>query len=148
MPLVLLGLNNSISDDSNFSAAQIVYSRQLAIPNCIFDKHFDLADYSLLERIFTRNSAYVPRELRTCAHVWLQRGTSASNLQRPYAGPYKVFDRNCDNHTMRIFIDSHLETVAMERVKPAFGIPGINVKLSQPSDSTVIASQKHVHFQS
>ena len=119
LPLVLLGLNNSISHDSGFSAAQIVYGRQLTIPGCIFDGHYDLADYSLPERSFNRNASFVPAGLRDCKYVWLQRATLTSKLQRPYVGPYKIINRNFENHTAKILINGKTETITMERLKPA-----------------------------
>ena len=143
LPLVLLGLNTAISDDVHLSAAQIVYGRQLAIPNCIFDQNFDLSEYSLPERRFSRSSTFVPRELKTCKYIWLQRGIPASNMQRPYVGPYKVLDRSFEKHTIRIFVNNKLETVAMERVKPAFNISDCNALSKQTSSTTHTPNPTH-----
>ena len=130
LPLVMLGLNNSISQEFNSSAAQRVYGRQLAVPNCIFNQQYDLADNALPERSFTRSASFVPDGLRTCTHVWLRRGGLISNLQRPYLGPYKICTRNFSNHTLDIYVGSKVETVSMERIKPAFGIHDINSLIS------------------
>ena len=120
LPLVLLGLNNSVAEDTNCSAAQTVFNRQLNIPNCIFQGEYDIANACPPKRDFTRNYSHVPKELQTCEYVWLRRPTLTSSLHRPYVGPYKVLHRNFTNHTMTLVINHKEEVVTMERVKPTW----------------------------
>lgn len=117
LPLVLLGLNNAISDDTDCSAAFATFGRQLSIPGCVFDNNFGLSDAEP-ERRYTRHDAFVPQQLKSCTHVWLRRGIPCKNLQRPYIGPYKVINRNFENHTMTIEVNGAHQLVTMERVKP------------------------------
>ena len=111
-------------------------AKQLSIPNCIFDKEYDLSPYSLPARHYHRKSSFVPKEFHDCSYVWLSRGASTSSLQRPYVGPYKVIDRNFSNHTVKILLNGKTETVAMERLKPAFFVVDtveLNHALTHPS---------------
>ena len=94
LPLILLGLNNSISKDTNQSAAMAVFHRQLSIPGVIFDNKYDLSNLSTPPRSFSNKHEFVPPALHTCTHVWLQKPGIIKSLDRPYKGPYKVISRN------------------------------------------------------
>ena len=133
LPLVLLGLRNAISKDTDQSAAQAVYGRQLNVPGCIFENIFDVSDAKIPKRDFQRKDVFLPNSLQTCDYVWLRKPGLQSSLSRPYSGPYKVLDRNMDNHTIKINYKGNHETVTMERIKPAWGIDEINAKEVQIS---------------
>ena len=122
LPLVLLGLRNAVSKDTGISAAQATFGRQLNIPGCIFDNVFNLDDVALPQRDFKRNDAYIPEALKTCTHVWLRKSGLQPSLSRPYSGPFKVISRNFDSNSLTVCFKGMLETVAMERVKPAWGL--------------------------
>ena len=57
------------------------------------------------------------KELETCSHVFLRRITIAPPLTAPYDGPYKVIVKS--SRVMKIFIKGKVETVSLDRVKPA-----------------------------
>ena len=126
LPLVLLGLRNSISKDTGASAAQSVFGRQLSVPGCIFEGSFNVEDIKDSHRSFTRKDCHVPEALKTCTHVWLRKHGRILSLSRPYYGPFPVVTRNFDNHTMVLLTNNREETVTMERVKPAFGVDDIS----------------------
>ena len=122
LPLILLGLRNSVCKDTNCSAAQAVYGRTLNIPGCVFENESSSWPTMNPKRNPERSNSFVPKELEQCEHVWIKKPTLGSTLSRPYMGPFKVLNRNLKYNTIDIDIKGKRETVALERVKPAFGI--------------------------
>ena len=57
------------------------------------------------------------KEIATCTHVFLRRNAIALPLTAPYDGPYKVVARS--GRVMKILVKGKVETVSLERVKPA-----------------------------
>ena len=57
------------------------------------------------------------KEIETCTHVFLRRIAMAPPLTAPYDGPYKVVARS--GTVMKILIKGKVETVSLDRVKPA-----------------------------
>ena len=57
------------------------------------------------------------KEIETCTHVFLRRIAIAPPLTAPYDGPYKVVARS--GRVMKILIKGKVETVSLDRVKPA-----------------------------
>lgn len=143
LPLVVLGLNNAVSSDTSCSAAFATFGRQLHLPNCIFDGHFNLFDQPPI-RDFQRRDACVPEDLRTCTFVWLRRPCKSQSLQRPYYGPFKVLYRNFGNHTMLIDLNGQQTLVNMARVKPAFAVSNTCIQ-TQPQ-SVAIRPSRRVSF--
>ena len=128
LPMILLGLRNSISEDTKCSAAQIVYGRQLNIPNFIFNQEYDVFRNPMPNRNFERKDEFVPESLKNCKYVWLKKPGILPSLARPYSGPYKVLSRNFVNHTMTIESRGLEETVTMERIKPAWNLEHLNAE--------------------
>ena len=118
LPMILLGLNNSINNDTGYSPAQRIFGRQLNVPGIIFD---DVSNYfdDLPERLINRNDSYISVDLRTCEHVWVRKHCLNNSLSRPYTGPYSVKERNFDKNYFILNIDGKDECIALERLKPA-----------------------------
>ena len=57
------------------------------------------------------------KEIETCTHVFLRRIAIVPPLTAPYDGPYKVVARS--GRVMKILIKGKVETVKLDRVKPA-----------------------------
>ena len=57
------------------------------------------------------------KEITTCTHVFLRRIAIAPPLTAPYDGPYKVVARS--GRVMKILVKGKVETVSLDRVKPA-----------------------------
>ena len=112
---MLLGLRNGIASDTNRSAAQSVYGQQLNIPGCIFDNITDVFDNRPPKREFQRKDAHIPTELHNCSHVWIKKPVLGGTLSRPYIGPFKIVDRNFENHTLILEMRGAKETIPMER---------------------------------
>ena len=127
LPLVLLGLRNSISKDTGHSAAQAVYNQQLNIPGCVFENEYNPIKYEPPKREFIRKHTYIPQQLKTCEYVWLRKEGLHPSLTRPYSGPYKVLYRNFDYNTFIIKTPNSEETISLERLKPAWGVEDCNI---------------------
>ena len=57
------------------------------------------------------------KEIETCTHVFFGRIAIAPPLTSPYDGPYKVVARS--GRVMKILNKGKVETVSLDRVKPA-----------------------------
>ena len=68
-------------------------------------------------RDFTQNNIFQYKEIETCSHVFLQRIAIAPPLTAPHEGPYKVIVRS--GRVMKILVKGKVETVSLDRVKPA-----------------------------
>ena len=64
-----------------------------------------------------QNNIFQYKEIATCTHVRLRRIAIAPPLTAPYDGPYKVVARS--GRVMKILIKGKVETVSLDRVKPA-----------------------------
>ena len=133
-PAVLLGARSAVKDLLGRSAAEMIYGTTLRLPGeftqkYTVDAHTDLHNYSDKLRVaMSRLSLFPPRntpqknifqykEIDTCSHVFLRRIAIAPPLTAPYDGPYTVIIRN--GRVMKILIKGKMETVSLDRVKPA-----------------------------
>ncbi len=66
----------------------------------------------------SKHPVFVDQRLRDCSHIFLRVDAVQPPLQPPYEGPYCVVSRN--EKTMVINRKGKQETVAIDRVKPAF----------------------------
>ena len=64
-----------------------------------------------------QNNIFQYKEIYTCSNVFLRRIAIAPPLTAPYDGPYKVIVRS--GRVMKILIKGKVETVSLDRVKPA-----------------------------
>ena len=65
----------------------------------------------------SQNNIFRFKEIDTCSHVFLRRIAIAPPLTAPYDGPYKVIMRS--GRVMKILVKGKVETVSLDRVKPA-----------------------------
>ena len=65
-----------------------------------------------------QNNIFQYKEIGTCLHVFLRRIAIAPPLTAPYDRPYKVIVRS--GSVMKILIKGKVETVSLDRVKPAY----------------------------
>ena len=129
LPAVLLGARSAVKELLGRSAAEIVYGTTLRLHNYIVDAHTDLDNYSDKLRVAMsrlclcpprdspQNNIFQYKGIDTCSHVFLRRIPIALPLTAPYDGPYKVIVRS--GRVMKILIKSKVETVSLDRVKPA-----------------------------
>ena len=93
------------------------------------DAHTNLDNYSDKLRVAMSRLCLCPprdthqknifqyKEIDTCTHVFLRRIAIAPPLTAPYDGPFKVIVRS--GRVMKILIKGKVETVSLDRVKPA-----------------------------
>ena len=134
LPAVLLGAHSAVKEVLGRSAAEIVYGTTLGLPGEFshkynVDAHTDLDNYSdklcvAMSRLrlcplrdSTQNNIFQFKEIDTCSHVFLQRIAIAPPLTTPYDGMYKVILRS--GRVMKILVKGKVETVSLDRVKPA-----------------------------
>ena len=114
--------------------AIMIYGTTLRLPReytkqYTVDAYTDLENYSDKLRVAISRLRLCPprdtqqtnifqyKEIATCTHVFLRRIAIAPPLTAPYDGPYKVVARG--GRVMKILMKSKVETVSLDRVKPA-----------------------------
>ena len=130
LPAVLLGTQSVVKELLCRSAAKIVYGTTLEFSHkYIVDAHTDLDNYSDNLRVAMsilrlcppcdspQNNIFQYKNIDTCSHVFLRQIAIAPPLIAPYDGPYKVIVRS--GKVMKIQIKGKVETVSLNRVKPA-----------------------------
>ena len=137
LPSVLLRsvlLRSAVKELLGRSAAEIIYGTTLRLPGeftekYTIDAHTNLDNYSDKLRVAMSRLRLCPprdthqenifqyKEIDTCTHVFLRRIAIAPPLTAPYDGPYKVIVRS--RRVMKILIKGKVETVSLDRVKPA-----------------------------
>ena len=130
----LLGVRSAVKELLGSSAAEMLYGTILRLPGEFTEKytvdaHPNLDNYSdklcvAMSRLRLcpprdthQKNIFQYKELDTCTHVFLRRIAIAPPLTAPYDGPYKVIVRS--GRVMKILIKGKLETVSLDRVKPA-----------------------------
>ena len=134
LPAVLLGVHSAVKERLGRSAAEMIYGTTLRLPGeftrqYTVDANSDLENYSDKLRVaMSRLRLCPPRDthqtnifqykgIETCTHVFFGRIAIAPPLTAPYDGPYKVIARS--GRVMKILIKGKVETVSLDRVKPA-----------------------------
>ena len=111
LPAVLLGVRSAVKERLGRSAAEMIYGTTLRLPGK-FTKQYTVDANTDLE-----NYSDKLQEIATCTHVFLRRIAIAPPLTAPYDGPYKVVARS--GRVMKIIVKGKVETVSLDRVKPA-----------------------------
>ena len=134
LPSVLLGVRSAVKELLGRSAAEMIHGTTLRLPGeftlkYTVDAHTNLDNYSDKLRVAMSRLRLCPpcdihqknifqyKEIDTCTHVFLRRIAIALPLTAPYDGPYKVIVRS--GRVMKILIKGKVETVSLDRVKPA-----------------------------
>ena len=131
---VLLGVRSAVKERLGRSAAEMIYGTTLRLTGeftqqYTVEANTDLENYSDKLRVAMSRLRLCPprdtqqtnifqyKEIETCTHVFLRRIAIAPPLTAPYDGPYKVVARS--GRVMKILMKSRVETVSLDRVKPA-----------------------------
>nr|XP_026490427.1 uncharacterized protein LOC113396632 [Vanessa tameamea] len=136
LPSVLLGLRTCLRDDTQISAAELVYGEAIRLPGDFFQpQRQDISDDDIFvkkirERIANLSSVprrnarqgniFVHANLKDCTHVFVREDKITKPLSPPYSGPYKVIER-----TDKYFKIDKADTekcISIDRLKPAFTI--------------------------
>jgi len=133
LPTILLGLRSTVQSDTGYSAAQLATGEELRLP-CDFFSQAEIQDAEEIIMNIRKTAnrflmqparhgtppVFVAKSLRTCSHVYIQIDTPRTGFEKPYAGPFKVLDRN--DKTMKLQIYDKIKIVSLDRCKPAFEI--------------------------
>lgn len=135
LPLVLLGIRSAWKDDLQTTAAELVYGEPLRLPGQFLSpsdtfSSDDITQYITRLRTHVQKLAprptswhtsspfYFPRNLHTSSHVFLRQDHVRSSLEPPYAGPYRVIERQPKFFT--IDVKGKKANVSVDRLKPAY----------------------------
>ena len=123
LPLVLLGLKNSISSHSGTSSSIATYGKNLNMPCVVFDNMLEfnneLKYQTPVANITDSFNSYVPKDFRTCKFVLYRKLGILKSLEQPYSGPYRVLDRNFINDTMLLNIHNCNKWISLSNLKPS-----------------------------
>ena len=172
LPIVLLGIRNTIKTDLQCTPAQLVYGTTLRLPGQFMTStsstaldptvYVDRLQHAMhdLKPVQPRSQAvksYLPKDLSTCTHVYVRTDSVRTPLQPPYTGPYPIIQRHDKHFTLDI--RGRKEHISIDRLKVAYldsdllpSSPSLVIPGSSPSKGTVPSaprrtrSGRKVHF--
>ena len=133
LPLVLLSLRSTVKEVLQAAPAELVYGCTLRLPGELVSPsppaNFDYGDYAkrlahhmrMLQQTPPRDQevrSYIPKSLATATHVFVRAGGVRTPMQAPYTGPFRILQRT--EKFLVVDIRGKRETIAIDRVKPAF----------------------------
>ena len=128
LPLVLLGLRSAPREDTNVSAAEMLYGTALTLPSSFVDPRPDdtLSFFSRMRRNLlslpvqqTRpspRSDWLDPRLMDASHVFVRRDGHVPPLEPLYAGPYEVVSR--EENVYRVRVGARVQAINVARLKP------------------------------
>lgn len=148
LPLVLLGIRSAWKEDLSASTAELVYGEPLKLPGDFFEpiasKQIDYTDFLDRFRLHMKKlqptpvarhgskKIFVFKDLSTVSHVFLRQDFVRKSLQPPYAGPFRVIERN--DKFFKIDIGGKIVTVSIDRLKPAY------ILMNEPGNTKITPS--------
>ncbi|KAL0870467.1 hypothetical protein ABMA27_005462 [Loxostege sticticalis] len=152
LPLVLLGMRSAWKEDLQSSPAELVYGEPLRLPGQFLSPRddsqtADVTQYATRLRAYmvkltprpttwhtSTSTFYIPRDLQTSSHVFIRQDRVRGPLEPPYAGPYKVVNRQPKYFTLDV--NAKNVNVSIDRLKPAYVTKEAQV-LARPADDDV-----------
>ena len=134
LPVVMLGLRNSLKEDIGTSAAELVYGTTLRLAGEYFiDEEPSQDPQIFLEHLrqimrevrpqptahHHKARIFTPKTLYTCTHVFIRVDAVRKPLDQPYEGPYEVVER-LNDFCFRVKVKDTNQDISTERLKPAF----------------------------
>lgn len=135
LPAALLGLRTAFKSDLQASPAEMLFGTTLRVPGDFFfessqgtnpnplfiQKHRRamLAMKPVPTAHHIKRSLFVHKDLYETTHVFLRLDDVSPPLRPPYSGPHEVVER-LDDRRFVISINGRMDTVSVERLKPAF----------------------------
>lgn len=161
LPVVLLGLRNSLKEDLGCSSSELVYGQTLRLPGEFFTTSNNIDSTLQMPLLVTqirecfqnlkplnihrhlKEKPFIPLDLKTCNNVFVEVPVRHSSLSHPFEGPFKV-EKRSENHVY-IKKNDKLIPFHINRVKPAyiFNENGSNINICDPVD---VKKKKKVTF--
>ena len=137
LPLVLLGIRTTHRRDLGATPAELVLGENPRIPAELLATSTESSDPMSSEFIPALRSyfakirscetstastpVFVPKSIENCTHVFVRTDSVKKGLEAPYQGPYRVIRRL--RKQVIIERNGKNDTVSVDRIKPAFGVP-------------------------
>lgn len=134
LPSALLGLRASLRQDTQISAAEMVYGEAIRLPGDFFQPNTrEISDTpnflhelrnkivklsSVPKRNIKQGKIFVHPELNDCSHVFVRCDFVTKPLTPPYTGPYKVIHKT--DKYFKILQGESVKIISIDRLKPAF----------------------------
>ncbi|KAL0851260.1 hypothetical protein ABMA28_007096 [Loxostege sticticalis] len=135
LPLVLLGMRSAWKEDLQLNCPKDDYQTA------------DVTQYATRLRAYmvklsprpttwhtSTSTFYIPRDLQTSSHVFIRQDRVRGALEPPYAGPYKVVNRQPKYFTLDV--NAKNVNVSIDRLKPAYATKEAQVP-AHPADDDV-----------
>lgn len=136
LPSVLLGLRASLRDDTQISAAEMVYGEPIRLPGDFFEPMRQVSSENIvfLQELRRKiaNLAAIPKkethqgkifvhpDLKNCTHVFVRVDRVTKPLTQPYTGPFKVISKT--EKYYKIMQQDTEKIISIDRLKPAFAL--------------------------
>ena len=118
LPWVLLGLRSSPKEDLGCSPAELVFGTPPLLPGEFIVKTPSIPPQQRAPRHHAHPCATDLLPLLRSKFVFVRVGGQKTPLQRPYMGPFRVEEPG--PKSFRVRMGSSLQTVSIDRLKPAF----------------------------
>ncbi len=112
---VILALRTEINSRLKASPAQLLYNQTIRVPGT------PPTPNELSEQSFRTDKGYVSQDIFKATHVFLKNPRLTTALQKPYAGPYQVLQRN--HNTFTISLPNRTAKFHISLLKPAYFVP-------------------------
>jgi hypothetical protein len=142
LPWVLLSLRSTPKEDSNISAAELVYGAPLLLPGQLqcgpepppatYAEKARMLPVSLPTRPLPPSAPApsVPAELQSAAYVYVRRSGVSPPLTPAYSGPYPVLSRS--EKYFIVDMGSRTDAVSVDRLKPHRGAAPVSPAVAPP----------------
>ncbi len=144
LPWVMLGIRTAPKDELGTSSAELVYGSPLIVPadfiTVLQGETTAMRLQQLRNKLGTlapvptsshrKHQDYVPNRLNNATYVFIRKGNVKGSLQVPYSGPFKVMEHG--EKVFKVDIGGQLETISINRLKPAYVDPTVPVPIAQP----------------
>lgn len=156
LPLVLLGLRTAYKPDIKSSPAEMVFGTQLRLPGefLVPSSQQTQTDFVNKFRSYMQDlrpiqtahhmtdKPFVHPSLNTCSHVFVRVDRLRSALVQPYEGPFEVIERQ--EKTFKVLIRGKIQTISIDRLKPAFVEATDEEQTVTPSSTTGNSTDVHI----
>ncbi|XP_054720790.1 uncharacterized protein LOC129230415 [Uloborus diversus] len=133
LPLVLLGIRETVKEDLQCTGAELVYGVPLRLPaEYLEEPAINIEPHDFLQKFrqsmqslkstptasHDKRSIFIHPSLSKATHVFVRVDDVKKSLQPPYNGPYLVMQ--CTDKTFTLNINGKPSVINIDRLKPGF----------------------------